>query len=200
VGAVVFGLLLWNLTANGPLLPWDAAAVAWFHAWATHSSPFMKWLMLTGSFIGQNGVIYLGVALGVFWIVNRQWHKVAMLVLGVGGCEAAYQILGGIIGRHRPVFPDPLEVLTGPGFPSGHTSAGLAFFGLLAYLLWPHLKTRWSKVAVVALVTGLLLYISVSRLFQGVHYPTDLLSGFALGLAWSGLIYTPLEAASRGVG
>jgi undecaprenyl-diphosphatase len=200
VGAALFGLLLWNLRANGPLIPWDQAVVTQFHTWATHSSPFVRWLMLTGSFIGQDGVIFTGAAFGLIWIVTRKWHKVAMLILGVGGVEAAYQILGGIIGRHRPVFPDPIEVLNGPGFPSGHTAAGLAYFGLLAYLLWPHLKSRWAKIGVVVLVTGLLLYIAASRLFQGVHYPTDLLAGFALGLFWSGLVYTPLEVASRGEG
>jgi undecaprenyl-diphosphatase len=197
VGAIAFLALMWDVKNNGPLAAWDLAVVNQFHAWATHSSPFVKWLMVTGSFIGQDGIIFGGLAIGLIWIFRRKWHYVLMLVLGPAVCEGLYQILGGLIGRHRPVFPDAIEVLKGPGFPSGHTSVGLAFFGLLAYLLWPHLTKPWQRILVVTVVVLLLAYITISRLFQGVHYPTDLLAGFALGLAWSGIVYTLLERTGR---
>ncbi len=196
-GAILFGFFLWNYEANGPLIPWDHTFVSQVHAWAVHQSAFVKWVMLTGSWIGQSGVIYLGVALGLLWIVRRKWLYVAMLALGPGLCEGLYQVLGGLVNRHRPVFSDPIEVLKGPGFPSGHTSVGVAFFGLLAYLLWPHLTQTWQRVLTVAVPVLLLLYIGASRLFQGVHYPTDLLAGYALGIAWSGLVYTVLEAFAK---
>lgn len=197
LGAVLFGFFLWQVETNGPLVAWDQAVVNAIHAWAVHTSPLVKWVMLTGSWIGQSGVIYLGVALGLLWIVQRKWLYVGMLAFGPGLCEGLYQVVGGLVNRHRPVFADPIEVLKGPGFPSGHTSVGFAFFGLLAYLLWPHLKAGWQRALAIAVPVLLLLYITISRLFQGVHYPTDLLAGFAMGIAWSGLVYTLLEAAAK---
>lgn len=196
VGSFFFLMLYLNLRTNGPLAGMDTQLSQSFHTWAVHSSPFVRWFMLTGSWIGQNGLIMLSLALGILWIVQRRWPQFLMLALGVVGCELAYQVLGRIINRPRPVFPDPIEVLKGPGFPSGHTSVGLALFGLLLYLAWPHLRTRAARTAGVAILVLLLLYISISRLFQGVHYPTDLLSGFALGLAWCGLVYTPVEVVA----
>ena len=199
-GGALFAFFLWEVLAQGPLMPWDLAVTERIHTFATHSSPFVKWLMLTGSFIGQNGLIFLALALGIFWIWQRQWEKVVMLVVGAGAAEVLYQVVGGLVNRHRPVFPDPIEVLHGPGFPSGHTTVGMVFFGLLAYLLYPHLQKRWQRILLVVGVIVLLLYIGISRLFQGVHYPTDVLAGYALGLAWAGLVYTPVELGLAGPG
>jgi undecaprenyl-diphosphatase len=66
-------------------------------------------------------------------------------------------------------------------------------YGLLAYLLVPQLSTRFWKIAISVMAGLVILYIGVSRLFVGDHYLSDVLAGYALGIAWSGLVYTVIE-------
>ena len=70
-------------------------------------------------------------------------------------------------------------------------------FGLLAYLLVPKMPSRAWKIIVIVAAILLILYVGFSRIFVGDHYPTDVLAGYALGIAWSGLVYTSVEIISQ---
>jgi membrane-associated phospholipid phosphatase len=83
--------------------------------------------------------------------------------------------------------------MTASGFPSGHSISAVMCFGLLAYLLVPKLSSRFGKVAISVMAGLIILYIGVSRLFVGDHYLSDVLAGYARGIAWSGLVYTMIE-------
>jgi undecaprenyl-diphosphatase len=145
---------------------------------------------------GREGIILFMLILTIIWARQRKWREVAMILLGVGGGEALFQILGGMIGRHRPVFPDPLEVLPGPGFPSGHTTTSILLFGLFLYLLWRRLPSNTWRAVGVFLVIFMVSAIGAARMYIGDHYLTDIVSGAALGTAWAGLIYTTIEMVS----
>jgi undecaprenyl-diphosphatase len=71
--------------------------------------------------------------------------------------------------------------------------AVVVFFGLLAYLLVPNLQSAFWKVVVVAVAIFLIIFVGFTRVFTGGHYLTDVLAGYAVGIAWSGLAYTLIE-------
>jgi undecaprenyl-diphosphatase len=66
-------------------------------------------------------------------------------------------------------------------------------YGLLAYLFVPKMPSLFWKWVVVLAAIFTMLYIGFSRLFLGGHYLTDLVAGYALGIAWAGLVYTIIE-------
>jgi undecaprenyl-diphosphatase len=84
-------------------------------------------------------------------------------------------------------------VVNDPSFPSGHTLSSVICYGLLAYFLIPRMPSLfWKWVLVIATVLTL-AYIGYSRIFLGGHYLTDILAGYALGLAWAALVFTLIE-------
>ena len=80
-----------------------------------------------------------------------------------------------------------------PGFPSGHAVAIVTFYGLMAYLLAPKIASAFCKVVVVVLALIIIGFVGFSRIFTAGHYLTDILAGYAVGIAWFGAVYTLIE-------
>jgi undecaprenyl-diphosphatase len=117
-----------------------------------------------------------------------------MVVIVWAGEGAIWLFLSQYYNRPRPVFDVPVwHQMTSPGFPSGHVIAAVMCYGLLAYLLIPKSSSRFWKIVISVMAGLIILYIGVSRLFVGDHYLSDVLAGYALGIAWSGLVYTVIE-------
>ena len=197
LGGLLFGLLAVNVRTNGPLLAWDMPIDQALHTRATHDFLLdFDVMRFTGTF-GREPAVGITVLLGLYWLWKRHWHAFSMLLIGVIGGNIWFEVLSGFFGRHRPVFPDPLDPLPGPGFPSGHSMTAMLLYGLILYLLLPRLASwRWRLLAVLDAVLIMLL-VGYSRLYMGAHYPTDVLAGYAFGLAWGGLVYTGLELYHR---
>jgi undecaprenyl-diphosphatase len=115
-----------------------------------------------------------------------------MVAIGMAGETLLFEALSNLIGRARP--PTQIWIILKiPGFPSGHTMAAVTFFGLLAYLLAPKMRSAFGKVFVVGLAILIMLFIGFTRVFTAAHYFTDVLAGYAMGIAWSGVVYTLVE-------
>ena len=71
--------------------------------------------------------------------------------------------------------------------------ASVVLFGLLAYLLVPKIRSAFGKGLVVAVAILIMLFIGFTRVFTAAHYLTDVLAGYAMGIAWSGAAYTLIE-------
>ncbi len=197
LGGLLFGLLAVNVRTNGPLLAWDVPIDQALHARATHDFWLTFDAMRFSGTLGRESALGITVLLGLFWLWKRHWHTLSMLLIGVIGGNVWFEVLSGFFGRHRPVFPDPLDPLPGPGFPSGHSMTAMLLYGLILILLLPRLHSwRWRLLAALDALLIVLL-IGFSRLYMGAHYPTDVLGGYAFGLAWGALVYTGLELWQR---
>lgn len=93
------------------------------------------------------------------------------------------QVLKFIIQRPRP---DGFRLATASGFsfPSGHSMAAMAFFGLLAWLVWKYEADRRLRRLCATGFALVIVMIGVSRIYLGVHYASDVLGGFCLSMAW----------------
>jgi undecaprenyl-diphosphatase len=148
--------------------------------------------MDAGYYLGGWGVIILAILFGVYFIAKRYWQELAMLLIGTAGSTAIFWTISNLIGRIRP--PTQIWIILKiPGFPSGHTLSSVAFFGLLAYLLAPKMRSAYGKVFVVVVAILIMLFIGFTRIFTAAHYLTDVLAGYALGIAWFGAAYTIIE-------
>ena len=191
-GLLIFGGLTYDLFAQGPLLQWDRVVAATLPAIGLRNAAILKPVMDTGYYLGGWGVIILGLLFGSYFIYKRYWQELAMLGIALAGETLLWWSVSNLIGRARP--PTQIWIILKiPGFPSGHAMAAVVVFGFLAYYLAPKMHSAFGKGFVVAVAILAIIYIGFTRVFTGAHYLTDILSGYALGLAWFALIITLIE-------
>ncbi|MEW6002648.1 MAG: bifunctional DedA family/phosphatase PAP2 family protein [Nitrospirota bacterium] len=131
------------------------------------------------------GGIYLTVItagmLTLFLLYKRNWWKLFILFLVAGGGEAVLILLKLFFHRPRPM--PQLIIAHGYSFPSGHAFSAISIYGFLIYLTWMG-KIRALKFIVLFVSIFLIFLIGISRIFLNVHYLTDVLGGYAAGIAW----------------
>ena len=127
----------------------------------------------------------LGLAAAAAFLL-RGWRRGALLVLvTLGGASLLNTGLKGLFARARPdTFFDYYPAPQSFSFPSGHALVATCFFGGIAVLLSHRLRGRLARILVWASALFLILLIGVSRVYLGVHYPTDVIGGFAVGIVW----------------
>jgi undecaprenyl-diphosphatase len=121
-------------------------------------------------------LVYLRKVKKHFWDSN-------MVITALAGSWIMNEILKWAFHRSRPDIARLVKV-TGYSFPSGHAMISFAFYGMLAYLMWINLKTKKLKYFFTSLFLFLVFAIGISRIYLGVHYPSDVLAGFAAGGFW----------------
>lgn len=136
------------------------------------------------------GITYLGNPNTItFFCIALLFFKKTRLEYGMPlgitvSCSATIQtIIKIVVHRPRPPVENFLILQGGFSFPSGHSCSGLVFYGLFAYLLFHTAvdKTVYKTVGILFIVLAVI--IGLSRVYVGVHYPTDVLGGWSLGLA-----------------
>ena len=118
---------------------------------------------------------------GLFWIHHRK-HEAALFVLAVAGAMILGVVLKYIVRRPRP--PDALAFMSGPSFPSGHTLAATAIYGILIFLLLREKTRAWWHIVAVIPLFALIVLVPISRIYLGVHWPHDVIASVDLGCAW----------------
>lgn len=127
---------------------------------------------------------------------QQQWRRVGYITLTVLGSIALSTGLKQCFHRPRPhLWSSDLPWPTNPSFPSGHAFSSMMFVTLLI-LLWPWRGRIW------AIATGILFVVLIAwtRLYLGVHYPSDILAGWSAAIAWClgvYLIYPPEPSRSK---
>lgn len=138
--------------------------------------------------------ITLLLVLGGYLIFRLKhiWETVA-LASSLAGGWVLNTVLKDIFHRSRPDIRHLVEV-GGYSFPSGHAMISAAFYGMLGYLLWLNLRER-SKPSwyVVVITIALIFAIGISRIYLGVHFPSDVFAGFAAGGIWLAACITGLH-------
>lgn len=116
----------------------------------------------------------------------RGWRRGAWLVVVTLAGAALLDIgLKMLFARARPeAFFDYYPAPRSFSFPSGHALFATCFFGGIAALLSHRLQGRLARILVWAIALALIFLIGVSRVYLGVHYPTDVIGGFAVGIVW----------------
>ncbi len=192
VGSLAFGALAYEVKTNAALLQWDTTTAQAFHtALQNIPSPFVEYLIF-GFFLGREIIVVISSILALYFLHKRFWREFAMVLIGSGGGGLLWYFLSHYFERPRP--PTQIDiVLSDPSFPSGHTLSAIICYGFLAYLLVPGMSSRFWKWFVVILLTFVTAFVGYSRLILGGHYVTDVVAGYALGIAWAGLVYTVVE-------
>ncbi|ASN05432.1 phosphatase PAP2 family protein [Virgibacillus necropolis] len=137
------------------------------------------------TYIGSGYVSYpLTGALILYLLVRKNYWIAALLAYNLIGVRQINHLLKSIFEVARPEL-EPLVHASYYSFPSGHSMNSMAFFGLLAFLLSRYISRSKAQSAWIWTSAAILIFlIGLSRVYLGVHFPLDVLGGFAAGGAW----------------
>jgi undecaprenyl-diphosphatase len=127
-------------------------------------------------------------------VARRQRHALVLVLVATAGGEALNLLLKSVFDRPRPDVALRLTPVSSPSFPSGHAMESAVIYFTLAALLARLMEPRPLKLYFLALAAFLSFIVGVSRVYLGVHYPTDVLAGWTAGIACALVCWT---AASR---
>lgn len=181
LSTAVFGKLVDELFVEKGPVPEDFLIIRWLHHL---QSPGLTAFMTGVTNLGSLWVITVLAVSAVLCFALRRRHVDALLVAVLtAGSGGLIQSVKTLLRRARPTVIPHLVAASGYSFPSGHSLAALSFYGLLVYLLLRHRPGRWNKPAAagLAVIIGL---VGVSRIYLGVHWPTDVLGAWAVGGTW----------------
>ena len=181
--AVPFSTLLFQVIAKGPLTRLDGRVANQFNAWV-HGRAWLVTVLKDISLLGRPPVlaIWVLIAAVVLWRDDRHSIAVFVVVTSLGG-GIVDTLVKAAVDRPRPTVDHPVATALGKSFPSGHAMSSTVTYGALLVALWPLLVPRRRRRAAVATVV-LVLAVGLSRLFLGVHFVSDVVGGYVLGLAW----------------
>ncbi len=184
IAAAALLLFLWmgHEAARGQTLAFDSAVRDAVHRLA--SAPLTRTMMVLTQMGAPAFLIVVTLIAGWRFSVRGEARLAAVLAIATIGASAACESLKLIYHRPRPAaffgYDEPLTF----SFPSGHATTSLCFYGLFSIILSGRAKTVRRRRAVWFGCAGLVLAIGFSRVYLGVHYPTDVLGGYLFGLAW----------------
>ncbi len=196
VAVTLFLAIAWNVAAGTPLVALDTRIAAWLHA---HASEALIAFLLAVTHL--NSVLAIGLYSAVFGIVlarMREWYWMLTLAAAVAGAMLLNLLLKQAYERLRPRFDDPLIVLDTYSFPSGHTAAAVAFYGVLAAFLVSRFYDPRRRAACVAGALGAVALVAFSRMYLGAHYFSDVLAAVCASTAWLALCLAAGHALVRG--
>jgi undecaprenyl-diphosphatase len=180
--ALVLFTWLGREVLEGEVLALDEGIRALLHDLA---SPGLTALMRAASLYGGPGILVpVGLLTAVAFLV-KGWRRGALLaVVTLAGAGLLNWLLKFSFARVRPAafFDYPLP--GSPSFPSGHALYAASVFGGLAVLLTARIESRAAQVGIWVVSLSLILLVGSSRVYLGVHYPSDVLAGYAIGLIW----------------
>lgn len=169
----------------------DTTLLEWIHSTAT---PTLDVIFLFITNLGNVEYILPITAFLILYLLYKKQRLNALIVaFGVGGAAAANFILKHLFHRDRPAFWHSLITETGYSFPSGHAMLSSALILCIIVILW---NTKWRIFSIIigAIIVFLIGY---SRLYMGVHYPSDIIAGWSVSAAWVGIVFFITNVASR---
>jgi undecaprenyl-diphosphatase len=187
VGLATSAFVIWAFAeladevVEGESRRFDRAVLIWIH---THSPEWLEAPMRLITALGYYWVVLplLIATVSAFYFKGWRLSAHLLLVSTLGG-SLLTGVLKAVFGRARPELVDAGYTASFYSFPSGHAAVAAGFYGALTLILAYHLR-GYARWAVVACGVSLVLLIGFSRLYLGVHYPTDVLAGFLAAPLW----------------
>jgi undecaprenyl-diphosphatase len=191
VAAALFALITAFVLRDATLAA-DEAVLTWV---GERRAGWLDLVMLEVTALGGASVaVILSLTAGIFLWLTRHRYSAALLWVAVAGSLLLNALMKEVFARARP---EVLEWVTHAGhlsFPSGHAMNAVAVYGTLAYLVSRMEPTRLLRLATFAACATLIVLIGFTRVYLGVHYPTDVVAGFLVGLAWAVVCGLGIEA------
>lgn len=192
----IFGGVLEDVIGHEEIAIFDAPIVSYV---AEHRAPWLTLVMLGATHLGEGlslALLTLTAAL-ISWRKKRGWRPMLLIAGAAGGASLLDVVMKVAVNRPRPPLEWMATDASGSAFPSGHTTLSTAVFGMVAYLAMETRQTWKTKTAIWAVAAVAAFLVGISRIYLGAHWPTDVMSGWALGSAWLVILITTTTTIER---
>lgn len=173
--------LLFGPLESTPIADVDTDVTVWFAENRTST-----WDTLSDVASGFSDTVTVVVALvllvSLFAWAWRRWHESLVLALALGLEASVFLAVSYIVGRDRPPVEQMDPSPPTASFPSGHVGAATAFYIGLAVIVFWNTERVWARTLAIAGAVLIPLAVAGSRLYRGMHYPSDVIVGFVLGV------------------
>lgn len=170
------------LVSDNKIAQFDNAIISFFRGLESQSlTGIMKFFTYIGSGIPAT-VISIAVLFILYTVLHHR-RELILFIWVVIGSALLNETLKLVFHRARPTLYRIVHA-NGFSFPSGHSMAAFSLYGVIAFLLWRHISTSTGRGLLIIGSSAMILTIGVSRIYLGVHYPSDVLGGFLASGCW----------------
>ncbi|KWW17402.1 MULTISPECIES: phosphatase PAP2 family protein [Peribacillus] len=176
-----FSFMAIAVSAND-YLHFDSEVISFIQGW---ESPLLTGIMKVFTYIGSTGSIIVLSLFILIFLYKGLKHRVELVlfIAVMAGSPILNAMVKLCFQRTRPDLHRLIEI-GGYSFPSGHAMNAMSLYGILTFLLWRHIKVKWGRILLIVLSTSMILTIGISRIYLGVHYPSDIIAGYLAGGFW----------------
>ena len=194
-GALIFFASLADEMAEGEVRRFDDWVRDGIHQ---SSTPAVTFAMRGVTILGGPLVLFsLSLVVGVGFFVKKNYRSMIFLIATIVGSSLLNEVLKLSFHRTRPLPFFDLRAPNSYSFPSGHALMSFCFYSSMAALISRRSKSRAVRITVWALASVLILTIGISRIYLGVHYPSDVVAGYAAAFIWVMFIVIVDRATAR---
>ncbi len=198
VGLVAGILAVWVFVALGQVVlggatqAFDDGVLRWLAAYRT---PVLDNIALQVTSLGNTAVLIMVLAIAsVFLYLSRHRYSAYLLWIAVVGEKLINALLKNAYGRPRPSVVTHETQVVSLSFPSGHAMSAVVVYGAMAYLIGRLAPSRRLRRATWTTAVFVIVLVGLSRIYLGVHYPSDVIGGFLAGFAWVAILASVLTA------
>lgn len=176
-----FGLMA-LLVSNHSIYHFDSTVINFIQGL---ESPVMTSFMKIITFLGSSVFIIL-LSISILYFLYKVLDHRSELILFIAaliGSNILCILLKLFFHRARPDLHRLIEI-SGYSFPSGHATNAMTVYGILAFILWRNIRTKFGRSLLIIISLIMILLIGISRIYLGVHFPSDVIAGYFIGGFW----------------
>lgn len=150
-----------------------------------HITPFRTGVIQVITFLGSQNFLLPGNILLIlyFLLIKKDKHDAWKITVISVTSTAVLFLLKFVLHRERPLVP-LISKVHGYSFPSGHSFTSVVFYGMIAYIIYKNVKNNFLKWLLILFFSILPILICFSRVYLRLHYASDVIAGFCLGIMW----------------
>lgn len=182
VGGLIFFGWLTEEMSEGDTRGFDEAVRSFVNQYA---SPLLTNVMQVASFLGSTVFLtILGVGIFITFRLLKLHRAATLLAITMAGASILLFTLKNVFQRSRPLPFFETLLPASYSFPSGHSLLSFCFYGVLAAIVTRRIERRSFQIIVWTFTVSLVALIGLSRIYLGVHYPSDVLAGYTAAFVW----------------
>ncbi|MDM5293387.1 phosphatase PAP2 family protein [Peribacillus simplex] len=176
-----FSFIAFTISAN-EYLKFDEVVIALVQGL---ESPLLTSIMKFFTYIGSTSALIILSLFILFFLYKVLKHRLELILFSavIIGSPLLNFMVKLFFRRARPDLHRLIEI-GGYSFPSGHAMNAFSLYSILTFLLWRHITAKWARVLLILFSMSMILSIGISRIYLGVHYPSDIIAGYLAGGFW----------------